>query len=220
MRPSSVARLHIEPLLHSLGAGGRAVLFHEKQVIFSDGNASDSIFYIVNGTVKLTVTSARGKEAVVDILDGGNFFGESALAPGRPRRTVHAIAVTDVRLVMIEPNAMLRLIHDDADVCDAVLAALISLNVRVIRHHADNLLYSSEELLARTLVGIARFYENPAVTPLPKLSQQDLANMIGVTRQRVNVIVKRFRKLGFINAGRGLKLDSSICRLIGQEYPG
>jgi CRP/FNR family cyclic AMP-dependent transcriptional regulator len=218
MRPSSVARLHIEPLLHSLGTGRRAVAFHEKQVIFSDGNASDSIFYILKGTVKFTVTSARGKEAVVDILNGGNFFGESALAPSRPRRTVQAVAVTDVRLVKIEPEALLHLIHHDADVCDAFLAALIALNARIIRNHADNLLYASEERLARTLVGIARIYDNPEQRPLPKLSQQDLANMIGVTRQRVNTIIKRFRKLGFVNSGPSLKVDSSIRKLIG-HYP-
>ena len=220
MQTSGVARLHIDTLLHSLGGAKKVMLFHRKQTIFSDGSPSDSLFYILKGTVKLAVTSVHGNEAVLDILDGGSFFGEGALASSRPRRSVHAVAMTEVRLAKIEPDAMLRLIHGDPDACDIVLSALIAGYARMVRNHGDNILYSSEERLARTLLSIGQVYEDPHLRPLPKLSQQDLANMIGVTRQRVNVLLKRFRQLGLITPHGSLRVDSSIRKLVGQRYIG
>lgn len=209
MRASGVAPLHIDTLLHRLGGARKVMLYRRKQTIFSDGNPSDSIFYIIKGTVKLTVTSVQGNEAVLDILDVGSFFGESALCSSRPRRPVHAVAVTEVRLAKIVPDAMLRLIHADPDACDIILSAMIAGYARMVRKHGDNILYSSEERLARALLNIAQVHEDRYARFLPKLTQQELANMIGVTRQRVNVLLKRFRRLGLITPHGSLRVDSS-----------
>jgi len=114
--------------------------------------------------------------------------------PFRPVRSVHAITLTDVHALRIDPQAMLRLIHTDNNACDFIISPLISLQTRVIENCADILLYSSNIRLAHAGSSIAQLYQDPEVGPVPKLSQQDLANMIGVTRQRVNAILKRSNK--------------------------
>jgi CRP/FNR family cyclic AMP-dependent transcriptional regulator len=217
MRPSTPERLHIGPLLSSLGNDIKPAHFRRNQIIFSKGDRSDSIFYIQKGSVKLTLTSRQGKEAVIAVLAAGSFFGDSALASDRPPRPSHAVALMDVRAATIDPDAMVRLLHKDDDVCDAVISSLIALKTKVIGNFGDNLLYSSEERLARALLSIAKLYEDPELWPGPKLSQQDLANMIGITRQRVNFFLKRFKKSGFVDYGGGLRVHSSIVKVVGKD---
>ncbi len=118
----------------------------------------------------------------------------------------------DVRATRIHPDAMLRLLRKDEAVCDAVISSLTSLKTTI-----DNLLYSSEERLARALVSIAKLYEDPGLRPLPKPNQQDLANMIGVTRQRTNFLMQRFRKLGFLDYPHGLRVHDSLSKIISQK---
>jgi len=158
------------------------------------GTAVSPSFTFKKGVSRLVVTSRQGKEAVIEVLHGGSFFGENALAPNRHRRLNHAIAVTDVRALRIDPDAMLHMLHKDVDVCDAFISSLIELRVRVPENFANNLLYSSEERLARVLSSIAKSHKDAQAWP--KVTQQELANMIGVTRQRVNVLLKRFRESG------------------------
>ena len=139
------------------------------------------------------VTSRQSRVAVIEVLNGGSFFGENALAPNRHRRSNHAIALTDVRAVRID-DTMLHMVHEDVDFCDAFISSLIDLRVRAQENFANNLLYSSEERLARALSSIAQSHQD--AQPWSKVTQQELANMIGVTRQRVNVLLKRFRESG------------------------
>ncbi len=191
---STPGALRVDPLLNSLGNARKVDYSRKNQVIFSQGDRSESVFFIQKGGVKLVVTSRQGQEAVIEVLNGGSFFGENALAPNRHRRLIHAIAVTDVRAVRIDPDTMLHMPHKDVDVCDAFISYLIELRVRVQENFANSLLYSSEERLARVLSSIAKLHKDAQAWP--KVTQQELANMIGVTRQRVNVLLKRFRESG------------------------
>ena len=99
----------VDPLLHSLGNARKVDYFRKNQIIFSQGDRSESVFYMQKGGVKLVVTSRQGTEAVIEVLNGGSFFGENALAPNRHRRLNHAIAVTDVRAVRFDPDTMLHI---------------------------------------------------------------------------------------------------------------
>jgi CRP-like cAMP-binding protein len=140
------------------------------------------------------VTSRQGEEAVIEVLNGGSFFGKNALAPNRHWRSNHAIALTDVLAVRIDRDTMLHMVHEDVDVCDAFISSLIELTVRVQKNFANNLLYSREERLARALSSIAQSHKDAQAWP--KVTQQELANMIRVTRQRADVLLKRFRESG------------------------
>jgi CRP-like cAMP-binding protein len=217
MQPSTPERLSIWPLLSSLGSDVKIAYFRRNQTIFSKGDQSDSIFYIQKGSVKLTVTSRQGKEAVIAVLAAGSFFGDTAFAADRPTRPNHAVALMDVRAARIDPDAMLRLLHKDEDVCDAVISSLTRLKTTIIGNLGDNLLYSSEERLARALLWIAKLYEHPERQPFPKLSQQDLANMIGTTRQRVNFFLRRFQESGFVDYGDVLRVHGSIVEVVGKD---
>ena len=196
MRPSTPGRLHIDPLLSSLGKGGRVASFRKNQIIFSQGDRGKSIFYLQKGSVKLTVTSKRGKEAILAILNAGSFFGENAIAANRPAYPVNAIALTEVRSLKIDPEPMLDLIHTDPDICDDIISSLIAFQLQMIEKCADNLLYPGNVRLAHALSSLAQLHEDPELRPVLKLRQQDLANMIGVTRRRVNVLFKWFRRRG------------------------
>jgi CRP-like cAMP-binding protein len=169
---STPGALRVDPLLNSLGNARKIDYFRKNQLIFSLGDHSESVFYIQKGGVKLVVTSRQGKEAVIEVLHGGSFFGENALAPNRHRRLNHAIAVTDVRALRIDPDAMLHMLHKDVDVCDAFISSLIELRVRVQENFANNLLYSSEERLARVLSSIAKSHKDAQAWP--KVTQQEL----------------------------------------------
>jgi CRP/FNR family transcriptional regulator, cyclic AMP receptor protein len=217
MRVSTSTHLHLEPQLSNLGKAIKTDYFRRNQIIFSRGDRSDSIFYIQKGSVKLTLTSRQGKEAVIAVLTKGNFFGDSAFASERPPRPSSAVALMDGHAMRIDPDAILELIHHDEDVCDVIISSLISLKTKIIRSLADNLLYSSEKRLARALSSIAEFDQDVGLRQLLNLSQQDLANMIGISRQRVNCVMQRFKNSGFVDYDHGLRVHRSILKVMEKD---
>ena len=170
----------------------------KKQILFSQGDTADAVFYIQEGRVKLSVVSQEGKEAVIAMLEGGTFFGESCLA-GRTVRTKTATAVEDSRLVRIDKEVMIRLLHEEPAFSELFLTHLLSRNMRIQEDVVDHLFNSSEKRLARVLLLLAHFEKDGRTeASLPKLSQETLAEMIGTTRARVSFFMKRFRTMGFL----------------------
>jgi len=156
VQPSTSGRRHIDRLLSSLGNGKKVACFHKKRIIFSQGDSSDSLFYIQQGSVEFTVTSKEGGEAITGILNGASFFGFDTLDSYRPQRSSRATTLTEVGAVKIVPDAMLRLIHTDRDVCNVFFFHLIRLNAKLTSDLADNLLYSSDKRLAHVLLSTAQ----------------------------------------------------------------
>ena len=105
---------NIVSLLRGIGNSEKPVSFHKKQVIFSHGDLSDSIFYIDSGTAKLTITSLKGKEALVSIVAEGEFFGESSLLSSRPVRFHTATALTEMRVRKIDRAQMIRALRNQS----------------------------------------------------------------------------------------------------------
>jgi CRP/FNR family transcriptional regulator, cyclic AMP receptor protein len=217
LRPSARESFGINTLLSSLGQARRKVFFRKKQIIFSVGSLSDSILFIESGRVKLTITSAQGHEAVLNVLDRRHFFGEEALYFAPMSRTTNAFALTDVRATRIERGPMLDLLHRNGDVSGHVTSMLIRLIAHLTEELADNLLYASEQRLARALVSLREPCRDEEYGSVPNLSQQELGNMIGLTRQRVNTLMRRFRKLGFVDYNAGLRVHKSIREVAGKE---
>lgn len=203
LRESSVCRESLA-VCHTgrwiLGPGeGRTVLTSpKKQIIFSQGEAAGSVFYIQAGEVKLTVVSPQGKEAVVAILERGSFLGESCLA-GQTARMVTATVLEDSSLLRIDKMVMIRLLHEEPALSELFLTHLLSRNMRVQEDLVDQLFNSSEKRLARVLLLLAHVEKDgPTEASLPKLSQETLAEMIGTTRSRVSFFMKRFLKKGLL----------------------
>jgi CRP-like cAMP-binding protein len=186
--------------------------------IFLQGQPADSLFYLRRGKVKLTVLSQQGKEAIVAILDGGEFFGEGCLA-GQQSRMATAVAMTDCTLDKIEKSLMARMLHDQHDVSELFIKHLLSRNIRYEADLVDQLFNSSEKRLARILLLLAHFgKESRAETVVPKVDQDTLAQMVGTTRSRVSHFMNKFRKLGFIEYDdSGLKVHSGLLSIVLHE---
>ena len=142
--------------LATIGEGRKAVAFTKKQSIFAQGDAADSVFYIQEGKVKLTVVSKNGKEATLAILNEGQFFGEGSLA-GQPMRMGSATAMTDCELLRIDKKAMMLALRREHTFSDLFVAYLLARNIRYEEDLVDQLFNSSEKRLARLLLLLARF---------------------------------------------------------------
>ena len=188
--------------------------YRGKQVVFSQGDAADAVYYLQAGKVKLTVVSTRGKEAVVAILEQGHFFGEGCLA-AQPLRMATAVAIQPTTIVRVDKATMVRLLHREPAFAEIFIAYLLSRNVRIEEDLVDQLFNSSEKRLARLLLLLAHFgKESRPETVIPKVSQETLAAMVGTTRSRVSYFMNRFRKLGFIHYNGGLQVHSALLTVM------
>ena len=182
--------------------------------IFAQGDPATSVLYVEKGTVRLSVVSHAGKEAVVAVLDAGHFFGEGCLA-GQSRRMATATAMDSCTVLTVDKPEMVRLLHAQPAFADRFLTHMLTRNIRIEEDLIDQLFNSSEKRLARTLLLLARFGEPEAShRTLPKVSQEVLAEMVGTTRSRVNFFMNKFRKLGFIDYNGGLKINNSLLSVV------
>ena len=185
--------------------------------IFSQGEPSDAVFYIQKGRVKLTIISKQGKEAVVAILGAGAFLGEACLM-GQIVRVASATAIVPSALLRIEKGEMLRVLQKERALSGLFISYLLSRNVRIEEDLVDQLFNSTEKRLARTLLLLARHgKEGSPETVVPEIDQETLAEMIGVTRERVNFFMNKFRKLGFIDYNGELQIHSSLLNVVLHE---
>jgi len=180
-------------------AGGKSVIeYGADRNIFFQGTAADSVFYLRKGKVKIAVTSKQGKEAIVAVLDAGEFFGEGCLA-GQSMRISSATAITDCSLTKVDKDLMARMLHERHGVSELFVTHLLSRNIRYEGDLVDHLFNSSEKRLARVLLLLAHFgKESRAETVQPRISQENLAQMVGTTRSRVSQFMNKFRELGFL----------------------
>jgi len=205
---------NVQAFLDSAGIAKTIVEFQTKDTVFSQGDIGKDVLYIQKGSVKLSVVSKTGKEAVVAILKPGDFVGEGALA-GQPLRIATATAVTPVTLLAIGLKEMIRVLHAEHEFSDRFIAYMVGRNIRIEEDLIDQLFNSSEKRLARTLLLLARYgnHEKPQFV-LPKVSQETLAEMVGTTRSRVNFFMNKFKKLGFINYEGGLHVNDSLLSVV------
>ena len=205
----------LHAFLATIGEGRKVVPFQNKQIIFTQGDAADAVFYIQSGKVKLTVVSNNGKEATIGILGERDFFGEGCLA-GQPLRMAAASAMTDCELLRIEKKAMVQALHREHALSDMFVAYLLTRNIRYEEDLVDQLFNSSEKRLARILLLLAHFgKEGVPQTVIPTISQETLAEMVGTTRSRVSFFMNRFRKLGFVDYGEGgMQVHSSLLGIV------
>jgi CRP/FNR family cyclic AMP-dependent transcriptional regulator len=192
-------------------------LFREKQVICSQGDASKEVFYIEKGQVELTVKSKRGKETVLGILHGGEYLGAGCMT-GQAFRTATAIALTRCTVLVIEKKEMMRALHNGHEFSDHFIACLLRRNIRIEEELIDQHLSSCEERLARALLLIARYDKiRKPTTVIPKLSHKTLGGLIRSTRSRVCYFMNKFKKRGYIEYGKGLRVHSSSLRRVLQD---
>ncbi len=202
-----------------IGAGRSTSDYKKNTEIFVQGADANSICYIQNGRVKVTVTSAQGKEAIVAILEAGQFFGEGCLS-GQAHRMATATALTDCRITSIETDVMLEALHDQPSFSKFFMDHLLSRNRRIEEDVIDQLFNSSEKRLARLLLLLANYGKegSPPIVPVT-LSQEALAEMIGTTRSRVSFFMNKFRKLGLIDYNGTIHVHQSLLNSVLHDKP-
>jgi CRP/FNR family transcriptional regulator, cyclic AMP receptor protein len=214
MEAKSKHSFDAEAFLNSPGVARTLVDYQPAAAVYLQGDPSDTVLYIQHGSVKLSVLSKTGKEAVVGMLGPGDFFGEGALA-GQPVRLATATAMTASTILVVPKRQMIRLLHRQHALSDRFIAYLLARHSRLEEDLVDQLFSASEKRLARTLLLLARYGKPEGLRRvLPKISQSVLAEMVGTTRSRVNFFMNKFRKLGFIDYNGGLKVHDALLSVV------
>lgn len=213
-RPDAPPDFDPETFLTRIEEGKTTRRYRGKQVIYSQGDVADSVFYVETGKVRLTVVSTRGKEAVIGVVEPSCFFGEGCLA-AQPLRMSSAVAIEAASVVRVEKSTMVRALHREREFAELFIAYLLARNVRIEEDLVDQLFNSSEKRLARVLLLLAHFgKESRAENVIPKISQETLAAMVGTTRSRVSFFMNRFRRLGFIRYNGRLTVHSALLSVL------
>jgi CRP/FNR family transcriptional regulator, cyclic AMP receptor protein len=205
--------------LAKVGAGKTILEIRKNQNVFMQGDVADTIFYLQKGRLKLTVMSEHGKEAVVAILEPGQFFGEGCLN-GHPLRLATTTAMEDSLVTAIARKAMIAVLHEQPAFSEMFMSYLLSRNSRIEEDLIDQLFNSSERRLARLLLLLANFGKDGAPLAIsPNISQETLAEMIGTTRSRVSFFLNKFRKMGLISYNGKIEVHSSLLTTVLNDKP-
>jgi CRP/FNR family transcriptional regulator, cyclic AMP receptor protein len=205
--------------LAMVGEGRSIGVYRKGQIVISQGDPADAVFYIQRGKVKVSVVSEQGKEAVVAMLGTNDFFGEGCLA-GQMRRIATVAAMTDSVIVRLEKAAIVGVIEQEPAFSGMFIAHLLARAIRVEADLVDQLFNSSEKRLARLLLLLANFGKEDKPEPiLAKISQETLADMIGTTRSRVSFFMNKFRKLGLIDYNGSIEVHSSLLNVVLHDEP-
>ena len=205
--------------LARLGEGKTILEYRKDQIVFAQGDVADTIFYIQKGRLKVVVVSEQGKEAVVGVLEPGQFFGEGCMN-GHSLRISTTTALEDCLVTAITKSAMLAVLHSEPAFSEMFMAYLLTRNSRIEEDLIDQLFNSSEKRLARLLLLLANFGKDGSPQPIsPNISQETLAEMIGTTRSRVSFFMNKFRKLGLINYNGHIEVHSSLLSAVLHDRP-
>lgn len=200
--------------------GGRTVAAYRKdQTVFRQGDRADSVFYIQSGRAKVTVVSEQGKEAVVAILEAGDFFGEGCLN-GQTLRLATVATLSECEITRLTKAELVSAIHNQPAFAELFIAYLLARNSRVEEDLVDQLFNSSEKRLARTLLLLANFGKEGEPEPvLAKINQETLADIVGTTRSRVSFFMNKFRRLGLIDYNGQIEVRRSLLNVVLHEKP-
>jgi CRP/FNR family cyclic AMP-dependent transcriptional regulator len=207
-----------EAFVRSAGEGRTVTVYQADQIVFAQGDRADAVYYLESGRIKVMVVSPHGKEAVVALLQSGDFFGEGCMG-GQAFRVTSAVAMTECRIARLEKDVVIRTLHEQTKFAEFFIAYLLARNERIEADLVDQLFNSSEKRLARLLLILANFGkdEKPA-TIVPNISQETLAEMIGTTRSRVSSFMNKFRRLGLVSYNGKLIVNRELLNTVLFEH--
>ena len=210
-----------DPALFVAKYGGVIGSHHEaKHILYAQGDAADCIFYLQKGHAQIRVISKEGKEAVIAVVEAGDFCGEGCLV-GEPLRMSEVVTMTECLVTRLEKAAVIRAIHDDLAFSEFFLMYVLTRTVRLTDDLIDHMFNSSEKRLARILLLLANYGKEGRVeTVISKIDHQTLAQMVGTTRSRVNFFMNKFRKLGYIDYNDRITVHSSLLNVVLLDQPG
>lgn len=209
----------LKTFLTEIGEGRTIHRYSKNEIVFSQGDLADAVFYILKGQVRVTMVSPQGKEAVIAIHGAKKFFGQRCLT-GVPHRIATVTTLTESVIMRIQKAAFISAIREEPAFAEMFIAHLLDRSIRIESDLIDQLFNSSERRLARLLVSLADLDKGRKLDPaVVKISQEILAEKIGTTRARVNHFMNKFRKLGYIEYKGDIRVHRSLSRLILDEQP-
>jgi CRP/FNR family cyclic AMP-dependent transcriptional regulator len=217
MESKNPRQFNAQAFLDSAGIAPKGVAYRRGAAIFAQGDVCSSVMYIQKGSVKLSVRSKTGKEAIVAVLGPGEFFGEGCLA-GQPIRMGNATAMIPSRILVLKKKRMLRLLHQQPDFADRFITHMLGTNIRIEEDLLHQLFNHHEKRLARALLLLARYgMKDEPERLLPKTSRQKLAKLAGITPSNLDFFMKKFKRLGFITDDDGLTINKSLLSVVLHE---
>lgn len=200
--------------LYRIPSGTTRAKFRRQQIVYSQGDTADSVFYILEGTIELKLFSEQDRETIITVLDIGDFFGEGCLA-GEPRRMANAVAVSECSVVRIEKSAMITMLREESAFSARFISFLLNRDIRTGETLVDTLFSPSEKRLARLLLLLANFgKEGRSELVIANISQEGLAEILRTTRSKIRFTMNKFRKCGLIEYNNGLHVHSSLLNVI------
>jgi len=207
MRRTGTLSARAEQSIFKSVLDGAISQYRNQQIIYSQGKTANTLFYIREGDVMLTIRSKGRRPAVIAVLGAGDFFGQSCLG-GVPLRICTATAIGSCSILTIKRKEMLRILRADRVTSNVFVSNMLSVIKKYQEHLVDLLVDSTEQRLARVLLQLAE--SSTKGGRIPKISQGVLANMVGTTRSRTNFLMNRFRKLGFVGYNGEIKVHNSL----------
>lgn len=218
MKSKHTLRLSLTALRKKFGAGMTVRKYHDKEIVFSQGDRADAVYYIQSGTIKLTALSTRRKRAIIAFLQRSNFFGEGCLG-GRFQRICTARSMGESTIARLSRESTVSTLVRDAPFAALFVEYLLSRIIRIEEDLVDQFFNFSERRLARVLLLLAQVIEQSKPECPLKVSQATLAEMVGTTRSRVSVFMNEFRKQGLVSYNGGLKINSELVTAFLQSRP-
>lgn len=215
MASRSTHTIDAQAFFESACIARKTVRYRRSEMIFSQGDACDSVIYVQKGRVKLSAVSKAGREAIVGMLGPGDFVGEGCLA-GQTVRIGTATAMTPTTALVIDKGEMFRGLHAEHALSDRFIEYMLTRNIRIQEDLIDQLFSSAETRLARTLLLLAHYGEqDKPERVLPQMLPAMLAGMVGTTPVRMNAFMNKFKRLGFIQDGAdGLHINKSLLNVV------
>jgi len=174
--------------------------YQRGDLIFQKDDPGQTLFIVASGSVRIYVPSSQGADLTLAVLGPGNFFGDLSLLDGRPR-SASASALTDTSVVALERSDFVALVRSRPEAAMSVLATVAS-RLRETDEMASDLAFLDVGgRLAKKLLDLAAtngVRRRDGVLLDMSLTQEELANMIGVTRESVNRNLSLFRRIGLI----------------------
>ncbi|HJZ34345.1 MAG TPA: Crp/Fnr family transcriptional regulator [Hyphomicrobiaceae bacterium] len=169
--------------------------------IFAKGDAGTQLIAVLSGRVKIIVSSLEGREAVLNVVQEGEVFGEIALFDGRPR-TAGAIAISDCELLSIDRRHLLPLVREQPDIAIKLIATLCARLRRSSEQYEDIMFLNRPARVAKLLLRLAEEAKGPPPRKV-LVTQQEMSQMAGMSRESVNKQLRFWAQAKWVRLERG-----------------
>lgn len=203
--------------MQNAGPGSTIIECKVGQRLYRSGDRADKVFFVVNGKVKISRETGRGKEAIITMIGVGEFFGQECLINGPGKRKSSAITIEAGRIVQVAKAAMQQMLSVDPALTDFFIRFLVRRSVENEDDIENFLINSTEKRLARALLRLSHFGSAHVIKI--DVSQETLADIIGTDRVTVNRLMNKFRKIGLIKYNGSIEVFAALLDQVLNEKP-